>query len=404
MGALSIISLVHLAQACTTDHSILEKQPNSGGSGGSAGTGVAGSGGGAADAGLGGGSGGVLLDATADQFVEPPGDTAIQFVHGVVDATRVAFCFAKVVSGTPQSALGAPWPSAGLAYGGVVGAGALAGLDVATDDVLPWVIAASSSELSGKSCAELIALGTPPPPPDGGTVDGGMADAGATDAGSNDGGSNDGGDAGAVDAGLPVAPPVRALPLPMLPAGTLSGGYSTLLVATGCMGAPGFEHALDHLVCGADYAPDKPTLAPVLVRLSRVTSLSRVGLQFVHAALAGDDVSVTNVAPDGSSLPAFTFASGVVYGSIAPVPAFIGAGKANMGFPVGDPTLELYGLGSSAALLTVPWKNALAPGGLTALEDNENFAVVLVGPRPGFGLVQWWNPSGLTVVRSSPKL
>ena len=46
----------------------------------------------------------------------------------------------------------------------------------------------------------------------------------------------------------------------MLPAATLSGGFSYLFAAAGCIGGPWHRHAEDDRVCGFGY-DGKPTLA-----------------------------------------------------------------------------------------------------------------------------------------------
>ncbi len=199
----------------------------------------------------------------------------------------------------------------------------------------------------------------------------------------------------AVEAGPPPeAPAVRVGGLPALACGHAERQKSILLVAAGCMGAPGFVDTLDNVVCGIGYSPDKPTLAPVLVQLSRIKKIDRVGLSVVNAAIAGESVTVQSVAPPEAALPNLTVAQGVSVGENSPKPPNFAASKAGLGFGGGDPTLDVSAAGTASPALSVPWKNGLAPAGTGGVEEGETYAIVLLGPRVSVAVTKWWNPVG----------
>src|SRR5687768_12853665 len=97
-----VVAALALAPACSTDHGSLARRPpsNVAGDGGMAGTGgTAGS----------AGTGGTKLG-------EPPGRAVVTFLHGVVDAPEVLFCFARDANDGPRF-VGDPAPQGGLEYG-----------------------------------------------------------------------------------------------------------------------------------------------------------------------------------------------------------------------------------------------------------------------------------------------
>lgn len=373
--------------ACESDHDALKKKPDPGTGGGAGSGGAAG-----ADAAL-----DVELDVGPDVFVEPPGPNALTLLHGVVDATRIAFCFAKVVNGLPEPVLGSPLPSAGLSWASALSVSSLPGLDWAKDDILPVVVAGDFSLLGGKSCSEAIALAES------------FADAGAdaeSDAEPPDASASDAsldGDApsdAAVE--LPPPPPLRAATLPVLPAGTLASGYSLLLAAAGCMGGPAFSDPMEVWVCGEGYSPAKPTLSPVLVPLSRLTKPGALGLQVVNAARAADTIDVSSRHPKDSSLPSIEIAYDVVFGAVAPRPPLLGYSASSFGSPVSASFLEVWSQGSSSPFYTQGWKEAVELGGLGEVKDEKTYALVLVGPRPNNPGAKWWNGPRLVALPADP--
>jgi hypothetical protein len=385
------LALVAWPWACGQNHDALKQKnpPATGGSAGEAGV----------DAQPDGDADAAEADAPGDAFVEPPGAPVLTLMHGVVDAQRIAFCFAKVNAGVPAPPTGSPDPAGGLAFGTPLVLTSIAGFDWDVDDIQPIVVTGDFSLLAGKTCSEVIALADY------------YADAGAGD----DAGQADAGDAGASDASLdaessaadaetepPPPPPARALAMPVLPAGTLSGGYSNLLVATGCIGGPGFTDSYETFICGQSYTPTTPTLSPVLVQLSRVADASSVGLSVVIAALASDPIDLVSTAPEGSSFSDIHIAYGTVYGAIAPKPPLFGHPKAAFGSPFGSAVLEVNSLGSSAPFYTQEWSTALAASGLSDVSEGRTYAIVLVGPRPNNLEMKWWNGPRLVAIPTAP--
>jgi hypothetical protein len=346
---------------CAGDHDALAKQaPGASGAAGSAGT-----------AG-GGGQGGAPVEAGSDASIEPPGANALTLVHGVVDAETIAFCFAR----GDDELLGDPMPKGGLGYGHALALGAVPGIALDTDDFVPFVVAADAALLSASSCAALVSQSNLAP------------DAGA--------------DAGADAA--PSDPAIRARALALIPSGTLSGGYSYLLVAAGCLGAPSHtDSALEQSVCGAGYAPTAPTLTPIAVQMSRITQPDRLGLQVLHASVASESVGVRSL-PVEASLPAIQIASGVLPGAIAPRPPNLAHGSVSFGTPIGDSTLEIAGAEGTAFAVGFSWATAISLGGLASLKDGQTYALILLGPRPIVGQTSWWNPPAVTLVPSDPAL
>ena len=382
-----------VAGACSTDHDALKHKPSASG-------GAAGEAGADADADL-----DVAVDVVVDQFVEPPGSNVLTLLHGVVDAPRIAFCFAKVDGGVAAPPLGAPSPAAGLGWGNGLALSAIAGLDWTTDDIQPIVIAATDfATLSGKTCADAMALAESYADAGGADAseDGGAADA-SVDADASAGPADADAGAGDAEAELPPPPPVRSLELPVLPAGTLSGGYSNLLVATGCIGGPGFTDSLETYVCGQSYSPSSPTLSESLVQLSRVGVSTALGLQVMNAALASDPIDLSSVPPEGSPLPTLGIASGVVYGALSPKPPMLTFSKVSFGNPISASALEVTSQGSSSAVFASPWSAAFASGGIPDVSDGSTYAIVLVGPRPNITGTKWWNGPRLSVIPTAPK-
>ncbi len=376
------LSLAALGVACGTDHSVLAKKP--GGSGGSAG--------GSQDAGLDSSDFDVLVDAP----VEPVGESVVTLLHGVADAKRIGFCFLPVVAGVPGAATGMPSPSGGLAYGAAFSPSSIAGLDLAKDDVQPVVIAASESELKSGSCADLIAAAAVVPDAGSDAAADASADAGAGDAAVDAGAPSD----ATADVPEPEPPPLRALALPVLPKKTLDSGYSTLLAAIGCLGGPGLDDVAIGSVCGVEYKPDKPTLRPIVVRLSRITAPERVSLQGVNARVIEEDVSIGSEPPGASSLPSITFAYNVPSGAVEPKIPYVLTNESLLGFPLGDPEITL----SPGGVVThrFGWSAALAAAGTSAVKNGRSYAVVALGPSLNLGVVKWWNPVAVVVIAASP--
>lgn len=377
-----------LPWACSSDKSVLEKKPSTGGTGGTA-QGDASSEDAPADAPADG-----ITDSPPDVFVEPTGKTVLTLMHGVVDAPRIAFCFSKVEDGVPGVALGSPLPAGGLTWGQALVVQSLSGFDWASDDLLPIVVAGDFTKLAGKTCPEIIALGAS-------LAEAGSASDASLDAG--DASLDASPDAQPSDAAseLPPPPIARSLELPALPAGTLAGGYSTLLVASGCIGGPGYTDDYETYLCGEGYTPSSPTLIPVLVRLSRVTEPGKLGLQFVNAARAADPIDLVSTAPEGSSFSDVNIVFDAVFGSVGPKPPLFRT-KAAFGSPLSAAIVEVNALNASAPFYTESWGDALAAGGLTDVSEGSTYAFVLIGPRPSVAGMKWWNGPRLVLLPTEP--
>ncbi|MCC6215760.1 MAG: hypothetical protein IT376_12920 [Polyangiaceae bacterium] len=237
-------------------------------------------------------------------------------------------------------------------------------------------------------------------------------DAAGTDA-SSDAAGEDGGpdappdaaeDAPAADAPPegasdgPGDPPIRALPLPVLPAGTVAGGRHVLVVITGCF--PGAEHSggVELSVCGDAYTPLTPTLGAIAVRLARRAPGAGAGLQVLHAtrgSVVEHDFRVQPPADAGGEV--VTLATAVGYGVLAPREPTGARSAAEHGWPLG--TVEVLQSNSGAPSLAVAWSEIQAGSGGVGLVDGANRALVLVGPRPSLAPGGWWQAPRLVLVQ-----
>ena len=377
-----------LALSCGSDHDSLKKKDPPA-TGGAAGTDAG------ADA-----EPDAAADVEPDVFVEPTGVSKLTLLHAVVDSPRIAFCFAKVVDGLPTAPVGGPLPAGGLDFGASLVATKLEGVDWDKDDLLPIIVAGDFSLLVGKSCVEAVALAASFALPDSDAASdaGAAADADASVLDSAvDGDASD-------DASPPLPPPpkLRSAELPVLPAGTLSTGYSLLLAAAGCIGGAAFADPLETWACGPGYTTSTPTLSPVLVPLSRVVKPGAMGLQVVNAARAADPIDLASSYPQGSSIPKIHVVYDVAFGAISPRPPLLDYSATAFGSPIGASLLELGSQGSSVPVYTSTWKDALALGGLSGVKDGQNYALVLVGPRPNNAADKWWNGPRLVALPADP--
>ncbi|HWZ92591.1 MAG TPA: hypothetical protein VNW92_27180, partial [Polyangiaceae bacterium] len=274
---------------------------------------------------------------------------------------------------------------------------AISGADPASDVLQPFVIAGELDLVSGLSCAAAIdraqaeeALTDPAPSAAGAAGAAGAAQVGA-------GGSS--GEAGAGGAPPEVQSRLRVRGLPAIPAGTLNGGRSYLLVATGCLGGSGYNAPNSDQYCGMGYSERQPTVSAVFVALSRATSPDHVGLQVLHASLATDNINVTSGSPPPSSDSPISIVTMEVEGGLLPRPAYTDHTAFDYGSARG---YRLEVVAQNAAVLDQDWAGVLARGGIGALEDGSNYALVLIGPRPGSKNGGFWNLPAITVVASDP--
>jgi hypothetical protein len=351
-----------------TDHDALARRdPPPGGRGGTGGTAGGRDAGG--EAGPGDAAGGdAAADGREDAPTEPPGPNRLTLLHGAVDVPRLAFCALRMTDAGTALPLEPPFPAGGLAYATPLALDAIPGVDLASEGLRLIAVAADAVRLETTRCADVAAL-----------IESAPADAGASDA---------------------AAPALRARGLPVLPAGTLVSERSLLLVVTGCFGGPDHDGPARELVCGKDYAPDRPTLGMTLVTMSRRTLSGRLGLQVLHASRATDVIGLVASPPPTIVGPSHYVASEVRYGQIAPRLANVQHSRADYGSPLEAALLDVRRQDPNG--ISQPWGEVLARGGVGLPRDGENFTIVLLGPLPGSS-EPWANPTALTIAASDPK-
>ena len=426
LAALSL-PLVAVAPACTTDHGALARRPpsNDAGEGGVAGS-LGATGGTSAGT---SGTSGTAGSTGGSKVVEPPGRAVVTFFHGVVDAPRVQFCFARDADDGPRFA-GDPAPAAGLDYGASIWFESLPGIPV-TVRTRVFVLAGELDMIEDLDCAaavelareEMAALGLEPAfanlggaggsagVSDGGAPSGGGEGGAAGSGAAGEGGARSGGEGGAPSAGsagdagaggatpLPEAPRLRVAELPSLPAGALDDGYSLLYTAHGCIGGPAFSHALERQVCGAEYTPRNPTAAAELVTLSRKVDFIHLSLQAFHASQALDRVDLRTRPPEGSSDFAQSIASSMTRGSLQPKNPR--ADLRSEDYAVDDGG-GLTLLSEGVVILEDSWEAVIDRAGITPV-NGRVYTLVVIGPAvsdPG----SFWNPMALSLVDSDPML
>lgn len=369
--------LVAAATACSSTPSS-GAHPSAGGSGGAVEAGGAGT----------GGAGGATGDA------EPPGPRVLTLLHGVVDAPRLRFCLGP--AGGPVS--GNPMPANGLSFGGALVVRSVAGLDLASDALQIYAITGDDAVIAGRSCQSLIEQANAQP--DAATD--ASSDA-ASEASRDAGPLLDAGSDGEASAPLPPPPPLRVATLPVLPAGTLALKSSYLLAVMGCIGqSDAFTDSLSDLVCGTGYRPDRPTLLPALVRMSRATRAGVLGLQVVNASRATASVTLGSAPPKGSAQSFITIAGNVKLGAIDPASADLSHAIGDFGSPLAKATLQVSLSTSASPDFTEPWSAALSAAGLSSLQAGSDYALVVIGPNATVGGDKWWHAPLVTLVPTAP--
>lgn len=416
--AFGIASLVLVVAAgCTGNHDLLAV----GGDGGASGSGgrANASGGDAAVVGPvdSGSTGGAPSGPT-----EPPGPRKLTILHGVIDAPSIDFCFVPVVDGGVGVGTGAPEPAGGLSYGASF-VPALSGIDLVHVGVRPYVVAADPSALAGLDCAALIALAAVPPiAAEDASVGAGLdastdgaagvrdaappldaardaAPSHLRDASTPPSISDASSDADAADAAPPPIPSIRVSALPVIPAGTLADERAYVLALGGCIGGIGVVDPSDRSVCGSSYSPAQPTLTPTVVRLSRILTDGRVGLQFLNATPAVDSAALRVMPSKGSPIP---IASGIVPGELRPTTPFATQTSGELGALDPAALVQILPSGTSTPGYSEPWAVSFGPAGIGNLVDGADYALVLVGPYPGFTKNKWWNGPLVAIVEAAP--
>jgi hypothetical protein len=360
-----------------------------------------------------------------DPIVDPPGMFAFTLLNGVVDAQRIYFCV--VQEGELQ---GDPWPEEGLRYGDRWVSGDLPDVDPEQDDLQLLVIDADEAYVAGRTCSSIV--GDPltvvvagaasgalvhsnavagDAGSDGGLADGGVVEAGVPDAGSNTGADAAVGpvdaaiaaaDAGpSEDAGPPVPPAIRVAYLPLIPSGTMSTTGSYLLTLSGCFGGDSFTTPDERAICGNSYFPDRSTLTPMLVRMSRLVTFGNPSLQFLQASLGAGTVTLRSMPGRLNNGTQITVASDVPAGVIEPYPPLQSIAPATYGSPLAVGGLELES--EVGATWSDSWGSALDDLEIEALAGLKGYTIVFMGPNPWLeGEAQWWHEPRFALVENSP--
>ncbi len=403
--------------ACVTNHDALEKKPAGEGGGGNGG----------ASAGAGGpahlgGFGGEAANGGGHADDEPPGESVLTIVNGVVDAPSVALCLAKVDADGNVTPLGSPLTDEPLGYGQSVVLREVEGVDFATDGLEPIVIAGDLELIAGLDCEAAIErarseealsdggsdLGAGGAAGDGSGTSVPAAAGNGGSAGEGGGSFSEGGGSSSEDggsAGASAGPPavrsaLRVRGLPAISAGTLNAGRSLVFVANGCMGGATYSGAAAAQYCGAGYTPREPTVSAILVSLSRQVSSDHVAMQVVHASLANAQVDVRS-RPPFPSMDAGIAITSVVMGQVAPRPASI----QNTLFDLGSARKFRVSVETQGdSLFAQSWTSVLAQGGLSELKNGAGYALVFNGPRADLSAVpDLWNAAMLTAIAVDPE-
>src|SRR6478609_1586583 len=395
--------------ACVTNHEALEKKTTGRATGGGGGTLASGGapshrGGSGEQPGTGGGH--------ADD--EPPGDSVLTIVNGIVDAPSVALCLAKVDSDGKVTPLGSPLTDAPLEYGQSLVLHDVDGVDFDVDGLEPIAIAGELERIAGLDCEAAIARARSEEALAAGGDNSGQGGAAGDGAGmrmpSSDGNGGSGADGGSsAEAGgsggaspgpKEVRAALRVRGLPAISPGTLNAGRSMVFAANGCMGGATYDGKDAEAYCGVGYTPREPTLSAVLVSLSRQVSDGHVALQAVHASLANAQVDLRS-RPPFPSLESGVAITSVSLGQVAPRPASI----QNALFDLGSARKYRLSVESKAVVLFYqPWAAALSNGGLSQLQNGQGYALVFSGPRADLPAVtDLWNAATLTAIAVDPE-
>ena len=390
--------------ACVTNHDALEKKPSGRGGNGSGGTASAGA------PSNRGGFGGDAANGGGHSDDEPPGDSVLTIVNGIVDAPSVALCLAKVDQDGTVTPVGSPLTDAPFEYGQSLVLRDVDGIDFETDGLEPIVIAGELDRLADLDCEAAIARARDEEARSGGEIGqggaagdsngspplgaGGSAGEGGTDS------TAEGGSGGVAPGPAPVRSPLRVRGLPAISAGTLNAGRSLVFVANGCMGGATYSGAAAAEYCGAGYTAREPSVSAILVSLSRQVSDEHVALQVVHASLANAQVDLRSRPPFPSMASGVAIAS-VLTGQVAPRPASI----QNALFDLGSARKYSVSVESQGDVLyEQPWTSVLAQGGLPALENGKGYALILNGPQADLKPVpDLWNGPTLTAIAVDPE-
>lgn len=290
----------------------------------------------------------------ADSSFVPDGPSVFTFVNGMPNARAIRVCFEReTTSGfEPMNTPPLPDDPSGLRYGWSFTASSLTGIDLGTTAVRPVVYGDELNLMEGRSCDELDGV-----------------------------------------AGLGRAE------LQVISAGTLDRGRSVLMVAAGCFAEPLVSDGTE--VCGPGFVSSQPNAALLVASMERAP-LGTMGMQVFGGSLATEKLSVDHV----TAFPAMTtsLVRDIAPGQMDPRPPTGDLPVGNLGTSADQNTLRVFSANASEPLVVVPLTEALERGGLSlgSLGDDANFTVVVVGPKAGMAMGDWYQEGLITVVPSAP--
>jgi hypothetical protein len=360
------------------------------------------------------------------KHVEPTGRSVFTAVHGVVDAERLLFCFARVRDGT-TTLVGEPVPAGGLAYGESLSFETLPHVDSKKDGIVPFVITGDLSLVDGLDCADAVARAQAEkavPPGDGAAGageggaggqggeagqtgasgaagEGGISAAGAGGGAEQSGaGAGAGGEGGAPPKAVPKPPPLRAGSLPGLPAGTLAQGYSLLEVAVGCFGAPGFVDTQSDRICGTGYMPSQGTLTAEFVILARATESDKLALQGLHASRGSPDLGIMVLPPADAVQSTVTLVDNFAEGALRPAEPRVDLDAAAWG--VSQFSWDVAATRYGSVAFTESWRAIEQRAQSGVPKNGRGYTLVVMGPSFEVDDQGWWNPPAFTVIDNDP--
>jgi hypothetical protein len=325
------------------------------------------------------------------KYVEPPGRSVTTFFHGIVDAERVAFCFAGHGDGDPEL-VGEPIPEGGLAFAQSIALESIRRIDLESEAVLPYAIAGELELIAGMSCDDAVAKAE---------EEMRAVNALPLGAGGESGAGGDAGAGGSAGTPEPPTPPrLRVSTLPEIPAGALTEGYSSLYVAVGCLGGPAFAHPLDEDACGDGYSPSSPTRTAMLVTLSRRTAFDKLVLQALNASLASQPVTVSSAPPDTAVQPTVPVVYDLSRGSLSPREPSTNFSITDWG--LASPGWKAQTSRDGTVHFGELWPDVLERAGIDAFEAGRGYTLVLVGPQSNLAANGFWNRPAIGVVDNDP--
>jgi hypothetical protein len=327
--------------------------------------------------------------------VLPKGRSVVTLLHAIVDAPRVAFCFAKS-SGGANTFIGEPRPADGVAYGRSLVLESVSGVDHDEEGLVPYALAGELELVDGLDCDDAVRRAQD-------EMRLALEAAEAPDTSESAGGAGGEGGAGTGGAGDPGAPMARLRVgrLPELGPGTLTEGYSLLYAAVGCFGGAAYTHPDEREICGDVYAPSSTSLSAELVVVSRTTKSDVVALQALHASRGFGALSSIRIAPPQSMvLPGISVGDQLTEGALRPREPRTDVLPESYG--IGDDDWTVDALVSGSPVVSEPWPKVLERSDMPVPQVGRGYTLVLMGPAGKFG-TGFWNEPGFALVDNDPK-